>query len=650
MNIKHHDVDTDKVSVSNYPVDSAAVVDEPSALKSNKKITRRDFLRSTGILYAASAMIDTKHARAGDDDDEDSPPPPVVPPSPSTIPWTIHLPTEINYLAPTRNISPAPTKVCNKIGRLVEAGREPHQLWEYFNSKYNLMDYTYEIYAVQFDEWTYNEAYPKQRHWGYQADPDVAKLNQYDLLKYKIMPSVVVAAKYGQPIICRIHNNLPLDHDGFGTPEISTHLHNLHTASESDGYPGDYYSEEIAGPTLSYGPGVYKDHLYANLKAGFTDLVRWKDGKGDPTEALGTLFYHDHTDNFTAPNVYRGLAGFYLLFDERDTGNENDGSADALRLPSGNYDYPFSIGDRRFDSKGMLYYDQLHPEGVLGDKIIINGHIEPVWDVVGRRYRMRFLNSGPSRFYDLAIVDKNNVIQSFTYIANDGNLLKYPLMNTKSIRLGSAERADIIMDFSRYSTQGKPVELYLVNRLEQTQTSKPGKVRTPGQRIMKIIVSPGIVDDPSVELKDGMLLRNLPGKFSKTEDELRRLNIPVRRWVFENKSGLWVVNDKLFDATKAAVTVKKGASEIWEFVNPSGGWAHPIHVHLEEGRILSKVIDGIKVPVPPHEQGRKDVYVLEPNSKVRVYLEFRDFTGKYVIHCHNLIHEDHVMMVRWDVI
>ncbi|MGU5717960.1 hypothetical protein [Aeromonas taiwanensis] len=84
MNIKHHDVDSDEVSVSNYPVDSSAVVDEPSALKSNKKMTRRDFLRSTGILYAASAMVDTKHARAGDDDDEDSPPPPVVPPSPST--------------------------------------------------------------------------------------------------------------------------------------------------------------------------------------------------------------------------------------------------------------------------------------------------------------------------------------------------------------------------------------------------------------------------------------------------------------------------------------------------------------------------------------------------------------------------------------
>lgn len=75
MSIKHNDVDTDGVSVSSYSGDSAAVVDNSSALKLNKKITRRDFFRSTGVLYAASTMVDVKHARAGDDDDEDSPPP-----------------------------------------------------------------------------------------------------------------------------------------------------------------------------------------------------------------------------------------------------------------------------------------------------------------------------------------------------------------------------------------------------------------------------------------------------------------------------------------------------------------------------------------------------------------------------------------------
>jgi hypothetical protein len=100
-------------------------------------------------------------------------------------------------------------------------------------------------------------------------------------------------------MICRIHNKLPQNHVGFGTPEISTHLHNLHCGSESDGFPGDYYCPTKHGPTLSAN-GEFKDHLYSNVKAGFEarqDLV------GDPTEALGTLFYHDHTLDFTAPNL-----------------------------------------------------------------------------------------------------------------------------------------------------------------------------------------------------------------------------------------------------------------------------------------------------------------------------------------------------------
>ena len=51
----------------------------------------------------------------------------------------------------------------------------------------------------------------------------------------------------------------------------------------------------------------------------------------------------------------------------------------------------------------------------------------------------------------------------------------------------------------------------------------------------------------------------------------------------------------------------------------------------------------------PHEMGRKDVYVLEPNEEVRAFTRFRDFLGKYRMHCHNLIHEDHAMMIRWDI-
>jgi FtsP/CotA-like multicopper oxidase with cupredoxin domain len=93
-----------------------------------------------------------------------------------------------------------------------------------------------------------------------------------------------------------------------------------------------------------------------------------------------------------------------------------------------------------------------------------------------------------------------------------------------------------------------------------------------------------------------------------------------------------------------------GAGEIWELVNPENGWFHPIHIHLEEGIIIGKTISGANVPVPAHERGRKDVYVLGKNETLRVFIRFRDFTGKYVMHCHNLVHEDHAMMTRFDVI
>ena len=122
-------------------------------------------------------------------------------------------------------------------------------------------------------------------------------------------------------MICRIHNQLPYDHIGFGTPEITTHLHNLHTPSESDGFPGDYYGPhpDQRGPTLS-ASGEFFDHFYPNILAGYDEI----GGLGDPREALGTLWYHDHTVDFTAPNVYRGMAGFYLLFDDLDSGDEQD--------------------------------------------------------------------------------------------------------------------------------------------------------------------------------------------------------------------------------------------------------------------------------------------------------------------------------------
>ena len=124
---------------------------------------------------------------------------------------------------------------------------------------------------------------------------------------------------------------------------------------------------------------------------------------------------------------------------------------------------------------------------------------------------------------------------------------------------------------------------------------------------------------------------------------------PVRKWTFARKGGLWTINDKLVNVKSAGATMAQGSMEIWDLNNPSGGWSHPVHIHFEEGHILKRFKDGFEVPVPAYEKGRKDVYTLGPNERMRIFMRFRDFSGKYVMHCHNMIHEDHAMMVRWDI-
>lgn len=590
--------------------------------------SRRTFLKITSATALAAPLILTSRRSAAQVV-------PVLPPSPPTTPWLEELPITIEPLPQTDLFaSPLPPPQGEANTAATECGRAKHQRWdEFFGNpvlQYDQAD-LYELKARANPDHVFHPDYPSQLAWSFEG------LTSTDAPYYN--PTIV--AHYGRPVIVRLHNYLPPNHGeestlltGFGTPEISMHLHNLHTPSESDGFPGDYFSETKYGPTLSK-KGKFKDHFYPNVYAGLDEF----GGIGDMREALGTLWYHDHTMDFTAPNSQRGLAGFYLLYDELDSGDEHDSNPNALRLPSYPYDYPLKFQDKRFDSNGIHIFDSLNPEGTLGDKITVNGKIEPVLKVARRKYRLRLLNAGSSRFYEFYLVNGANVVQRFTYIANDGNLLHTPLLNQSRVRLGVAERADIVVDFSRYPLG---TQLYLVNRLQQTDTRGPKKIQSPGTRVLKLIVHHEPTEADVSQVPTILRPIRMP-----TPEEI--LAARVRNWTFARKSGLWTINDRLFNAKSARATISKGSMEIWNLNNPSGGWSHPIHIHFEEGIILNKFVDGIEVPVPLHERGRKDVYVLGPNTRMRVFLRFRDFVGKYVMHCHNTIHEDHAMMLRWDI-
>lgn len=536
-----------------------------------------------------------------------------LPPGPATTPFVQPL-LVYGPKLPVPDLDPYPAYETGA----GECGRVMHQRWGEF--------YPQQFYDVRVREalHSFHPELPTQKVWGYDG----------------MLPGPTFVAYYGQPILVRIYNELPTNSVGFGSPEISTHLHNLHSPSESDGFAGDYYSSQKFGPTLT-APGLYKDHLYPNCYAGY-------DGRegtnGDPREALGTLWYHDHRMEFTAPNVYKGLAGFYLLFDELDSGNEQDSNPNALRLPSGVgiYDIPLILQDKQFDSGGYLFYDQLEQDGILGNKFCVNGKIQPFFKVERRKYRLRLLDGGPSRFYELYLT-YNNVNQSFSHISNDGNLLPAPITTTR-VALGVAERGDIVVDFSRFPIGS---QVFMVNRLKQTSGRGPegalgnprtanGDLLNAGDKILRFDVDrepaqPDLSRVPAV-------LRELPPL------DLSAV-VQTRRWDFDRQNEVWKVNNLIFDVEQPRATPKRGTSEIW-ILKGKGGWHHPVHIHFEEGRILSR--NGL--PPAPHERGRKDVYVLGPNDEIRVLLRFRDFTGKYLMHCHNLVHEDHAMMLRWDIV
>ena len=112
-------------------------------------------------------------------------------------------------------------------------------------------------------------------------------------------------------------------------------------------------------------------------------------------------FYHDHRMDVNGRNVWMGLTGLYIV----------DDPADPPTLPSGNFDVPLAIADRQFDVNNQIPY-VFDPNGVTGDKILINGVYQPYFDVGDRKYRLRILNASNARIYNLALSSGDSLYRS----------------------------------------------------------------------------------------------------------------------------------------------------------------------------------------------------------------------------------------------
>jgi FtsP/CotA-like multicopper oxidase with cupredoxin domain len=536
-------------------------------------------------------------------------------------------------------LSPQPTQFAN-IGA-GEAARAPHQRWAQFTPAH----FTYEL-SAQAGLHTFHSDYSPTYIWGFNG-------------KY---PAPTCLNKYGKSTIVRFRNNLPTTTTTFGRNEITIHLHNGHHGSESDGFAGDFF-----------GTGFWKDNLYPVIYAGLDAF----GGIGDPKEAQRSQWFHDHRAEFTLNNNVLGLNGMFFIYDEKDPGHENP-SAGSLQLPGyyGITDFPVILVDHRFCPTSGGRTELVNAAG--GDKFIVNGKIQPKLDVRPRKYRFRFLNTGPTQTYDITLIKPDGSVGTMVVTATDGNLLRNPLPvdaganagNSNSItapivpgaiRVSVAERYDVIIDFAPFAPGSK---LYLKeNRTMSVGNPSPDPL-PPGLNIGNVLLQFNVVarepwfpkDTPPIpavltDYPDATAVDNnwewqfvrdpaCPPGTTPVPPRLFRVRRP-----FDGPLGC------VFDPEHPAHCILKGTTERWLINNNVGGsaWTHPVHIHFEEFFVEKRFVNGVEVPVPPLMSGRKDVTRVEAGEGTQLRMQFRDYVGRYLIHCHNMAHEDAFMMVRWDI-
>ncbi|WP_342578559.1 multicopper oxidase domain-containing protein [Psychrobacillus sp. FSL K6-2843] len=329
-----------------------------------------------------------------------------------------------------------------------------------------------------------------------------------------------------------------------------------------------------------------------------------EDVKFTVNQEASTLWFHPHPEGTTAEQVYKGLAGLIYVEDENSKN---------LDLPKeyGINDFPLVFQDRQFNEEKQFDYQAvINEDGTIGDTLLINGTLNPKLTVGKEKVRLRLLNGSNARNYSF----KLNTGESFQQIATDGGFVNDPT-TMREITLTPGERAEIIIDFSKYESSS---EIALINE-EDTNLLlfKIEKQKTNSSDLPKYL-----------------------NNFAVTEEER---NLPVTKKLELFGMGAMVtINGKKFDINRIDFTQKQGVTEIWQIYNKPdgmGGMTHPFHIHGTQFKIVS--VDGNEPPV--NEQGWKDTVAIDAGETVQLAVKFNN-KGVYMFHCHVLEHEENGMM------
>ncbi|HMC06529.1 MAG TPA: multicopper oxidase family protein [Solirubrobacterales bacterium] len=435
-------------------------------------------------------------------------------------------------------------------------------------------------------------------------------------------PGPTIRRRAGHRTKVTFHHRLPRK-----AGELTVHLHGGHSESRYDGQPGGLTRSQKTALYCDVTPGLSAKQSGNNLliKPGrrhsyVYDLVE----DGSP-ERSAFQWYHDHRLEHTGRNVWRGLAGMWILDDDFD---------ESLPLPSGRRDIPLLIVDRSFDAHNQLtnpFSQGRHPptDGITGKLVLVNGAWRPHKHVSARRHRLRFLNASNFRAYNLYLSDGTSLVQ----VASDSGLMPAPVERQK-VLLAPAERAEVIVDFSHAA--GRSVELRSSphNDDQHALGTRPFK-----GALMQFRVGRRRPDSTSIPAA----LRPLPDWVASAHPS------PDRTWVISiGGTGLtpsWLINGKRFDPARSDAFPALGSTETWAVTNNTGV-AHVIHMHSTDWYMLSR--NG--QPPRPWEDCLKESFFINPGDTIHVAAYFSDYLGKFVIHCHMLDHEDHGLMDQFEVV
>ena len=459
---------------------------------------------------------------------------------------------------------------------------------------------------------------------------------------------MALVARSGTPINVNYTHALPFTYpdwipvDTRLTPlgdevRMMTHLHGAFVAGDSDGNP--------AITPNGFGLGETQTAHY-------------------PNEQPGTLlWFHDHALGATRLNVFAGLAAAYILRDQYDTGFEPN----PIGIPGGAYEIPLVIQDRQFSRDGKLFYPTSDIEGVtwigeyFGDVMLINGKVWPYLNVEPRMYRFRILNGCNARILTLDLSGLD-----FWQIGAEGGMWDIPVRTTRLV-LGPAERADVVVDFSRRA--GARVVMMNHRPPRPVSTPAPELPQVMQFRVGRTVTNPG----PSV------IPSSLPGRAANLGSPVHTRYITLNE--IDPEEVEWFLNlSAMHFEDPVTETPRVGTIEDWVYINMTGD-THPMHTHLVTFQVVGRTpfdveayeaaygtpdgvpggIDptpfatGPMQPPEPTERGFKDTVKANPGEFTTIRAQYDLPSGvsapqTYVHHCHIVEHEDNDMMRPFTVV